>query len=168
MTRLSYLSQPFAPARALRVEDFAGAAQSRAIVIVVALVGILILPIATQALDLSPGLYQIEIRIALPNVQNVASPIMITQCITAEDIASGRAFFVLSDNPLQACDLVDYRAAKNNFTYRVVCPGPNRGSAFAEFQTTTETYRGAIKMNMGGKNMTMSETQLGKRIGNCP
>jgi hypothetical protein len=36
------------------------------------------------------------------------------------------------------------------------------------FETTATTYRGSINMNMGGKNMTMSETQAGRRIGNCP
>ena len=166
MTRFTNLFQSFAPARPVRVKDFDAATKSRSAV--VALIGILMLPPAAKALDLSSGLYQIEVMIALPNVQNVAVPISITQCITAENITSGRAFFVLSDNPLQACELVDYRPAQNSFTYRIVCPGPNRGSAFAEFETTTTTYRGAIKMNMGGKNMTMSETQLGKRVGNCP
>ncbi len=167
MTRFTYLSETFAPARSLRTEGLTASTQSRVTVLAIALIGMLMGSTATQALDLSPGLYEIEVMMALPNVQNVAAPIKITQCITADDLRSGRAFFVLSDNPLQACELVDYRPADNTFTYRVVCPGPNRGSAFAEFQTTTETYRGAIKMNMGGKNMTMSETQLGKRIGNC-
>jgi hypothetical protein len=49
----------------------------------------------------------------------------------------------------------------------IACAGPNRGSAVATFETKGTTYRGTIKMNMGGKNMTMSETQAGKRIGDC-
>jgi len=48
-----------------------------------------------------------------------------------------------------------------------VCAGPNRGSAVAVFDTKQNTYQGTIRMNMGGKNMTMSETQAGKRIGDC-
>lgn len=168
MKRRTQLSRPFAPACALRAEGLAALTQFRATALVIALLGLLMGSSATQALDLNPGLYEIEVRIALPNVQNVAAPITITQCISADDLRSGRAFFVLSDNPLQTCELVDYRAAENTFSYRMVCPGPNRGSAFAEFETTPKTYRGAIQMNMGGKNMTMSETQLGKRVGDCP
>ncbi|HZF22834.1 MAG TPA: hypothetical protein VE030_05125, partial [Burkholderiales bacterium] len=43
---------------------------------------------------------------------------------------------------------------------RIACAGPNRGSAVAVFETTGSAYRGNIKMNMGGKNMSMSETQV--------
>jgi hypothetical protein len=43
----------------------------------------------------------------------------------------------------------------------------NKRSAVAVFDTKATTYRGTIKMNMGGKNMTMSEAQAGKRIGDC-
>jgi hypothetical protein len=35
------------------------------------------------------------------------------------------------------------------------------------FTSTGTTYRGSIEMNLGGKNMTMSETQRGERVGEC-
>jgi Protein of unknown function (DUF3617) len=116
---------------------------------------------------LTPGLYQVEVRIALPNVQDVAAPIALTRCVSPADLKSGQAFFVLSDNPLRHCDLLDYQLTAGTATYRIACPGPNRGSAAAVFETTDHTYRGNIKMNMGGKNMTMSEMQAGRRIGDC-
>ena len=116
---------------------------------------------------LSPGLYQVEVRISLPNVQDVAAPLIVNRCIGRADLESGRAFFVLSDNPLKTCDLVDYEATAETAIYRIVCPGPNRGSAVGTFAATRETYRGTIKMNMGGKNMTMSEVQVGRRVGDC-
>jgi hypothetical protein len=114
------------------------------------------------------GLYQIEVRIALPNVQDVAAPTVLNRCVSADDLKSGHAFFVRSDNPLRNCDLLDYQLTDGTASYRIACPGPNRGRAVAAFETTASTFRGSIKMNMGGKNMTMSETQIGKRIGNCP
>jgi hypothetical protein len=116
---------------------------------------------------LSPGLYQVEVRISLPNVQDVAAPVVVNRCIRPADLVSGRAFFVLSDNPLRACDLVDYEATADTAIYRIACPGPNRGSAVGTFETTSNTYRGTIKMNMGGKNMTMSEAQVGRRMREC-
>ena len=123
----------------------------------------------TRAADLplSPGLYQVEVRIHLPNVQDTIAPIVVTRCVSAADLQSGRAFFVLSDNPLKSCDLLDYEVTANTASYRIVCPGPNKGSAVALFDTTDSAYNGSIKMNMGGKNMTMSETQIGKKIGGC-
>lgn len=124
---------------------------------------------ASNAADssLTPGLYQIEVRISLPNVQDVAAPLVETRCISSGDVESGQAFFVLSDNPLKSCELVDYEATAGSAIYRIACAGPNRGSAVAVFDTKITTYRGTIKMNLGGKNMTMSETQAGKRIGDC-
>jgi hypothetical protein len=113
-------------------------------------------------------LYQVEVRIALPNVQDAAAPVVLTRCVSPADLKSGQAFFVLSHNPLRNCDLLDYQVTGGAASYRIACPGPNKGSAVAVFETTAITYRGSIEMNMGGKNMTMSETQAGKRIGDCP
>ena len=73
-----------------------------------------------------------------------------------------------SDDPLRNCDLLDFLVTDRAATYRIAYQVPNRGSAVAAFETTATTYRGSIKMNMGGKNMTMSETQVGRRIGNRP
>jgi hypothetical protein len=117
---------------------------------------------------LEPGLYLVEVRISLPNVQDTAPPLFVQRCIGPSDLGSGQAFAVLSDNPLKVCALVDYAATADSAVYRIVCPGPNRGSAVGAFETTATTYRGSIKMNMGGKNMTMSEVQAAKRVGECP
>ena len=118
-------------------------------------------------LALSPGRYRVEVRIGLPNVQDVAAPLVVNRCIGPADLESGQAFFVLSDNPLKTCDLVDYEATAERAIYRIVCPGPNRGSAVGTFEISTNAYRGTIKMNMGGKNMTMSEVQVARRVGDC-
>jgi hypothetical protein len=116
----------------------------------------------------TPGLYQVEVRISLPNVQDTADPLVLNRCVSPADLTSGRAFFVLSDNPLKNCALLDYQLTADTATYRVACPGPNMGGAVAVFELTGTAYRGTIKMNMGGKNMTMSETQVGRRLGDCP
>ena len=119
-------------------------------------------------LPLATGQYEIEVRISLPNVQDVATPLLFSKCIVQADLESGQAFFILSDNPLKVCDLLDYEVTGDRAAYRVACAGPNRGSAVAAFDTKATTYRGTIKMNMGGKNMTMSETQVARKTGECP
>lgn len=116
---------------------------------------------------LRPGLYEVEVRISLPNVGEAAPPSLVTRCITPDDVRSGGAFFILSDNPLRRCDVLDYETTASTVVYRIECAGPNRGSAVATFDIKQNTYRGTIKMNMGGKNMIMSETQTGKRTGDC-
>ena len=121
---------------------------------------------AEQALQ--PGLYQVEVRINLPNVGVAAPAPQLTRCIRPDDLLSGEAFSVLSDNPLRTCGRVDYQLTQSTASYRIECAGPNRGYAIAAFDVRQNSYRGTIKMNMGAKNMTMSETQIGNRTGNCP
>lgn len=115
----------------------------------------------------SPGLYEIEVRIGMPHVLRVGEPHQVRRCVSAADLESGSAFFVLSEHPLQACALVDYRAAAGVARYRIVCPGPNAAGAEGEFERTPTGYRGTISMQMGGKNMTMYETQAATRLGAC-
>ncbi len=124
----------------------------------------------TRAADLrlEPGHYQVEVLVSLPNVGTAAPPLTVTRCITPEDLQSGGAFFILSDNPLKRCALVDYLSSATVASYRIVCDGANRGSASAVFDVRERGYRGVIQMDMGGKNMTMAERQVGKRIGDCP
>jgi Protein of unknown function (DUF3617) len=116
---------------------------------------------------LAPGLYDIEVRINLPYVLEVSPPKRVTRCLTAGAIESGQAFFVLSENPIRACPLTDYRATPTTARYRISCPGANAASAEGDFETTATGYRGTISMQMGGKNMTMSETQVAVRVGAC-
>jgi hypothetical protein len=116
---------------------------------------------------IAPGLYEIEVRLGLPNVLEVGPPTRLTRCLTRPEIESGQAFFVRSENPLRACALTDHTATGGAVRYRIRCPGPNAASADAEFETTAAGYRGVIRMVMGGKNMTMSETQVAVRIGDC-
>jgi hypothetical protein len=130
------------------------------------LVGVTLLVLADGP-AVAPGLYEIEVRLGLPNVLEVGPPTRLTRCLTGAEIESGRAFFVRSENPLRACELTDYAATGTAVRYRIRCPGPNAASAEADFETTAAGYRGVIRMVMGGKNMTMSETQVAVRIGDC-
>lgn len=89
------------------------------------------------------------------------------QCISSEDFASASAFAIRSENPLSACPAAELSLSENVVAFRIVCPGHNRGYAKAHFETNSTGYRGRIDMNMGGKNMTMTETQIGRRLGEC-
>jgi hypothetical protein len=115
----------------------------------------------------APGLYRIEVRIVLPNVRESTQPMIVIRCIDSSAFQSGRAFSILSENPLAQCNTLDYAINAGTASYRIACPGPNRGTAVAVFHTTSTAYRGSIDMDLGGKNMTMSETQSARRIGSC-
>ncbi len=117
---------------------------------------------------LEPGMYEVTVTLELPNVVATGvGPSTLRRCLTAEDMRSGNAFGVLGDNPLRACPLKDYTASNNRALYRIECPGPNAPFAAGVFDLAKASYRGVITMNMGGKNMTMSERQRGRRVGAC-
>jgi hypothetical protein len=118
---------------------------------------------------LQPGLYEVTITLELPNVVATGvGPSTLRRCITADDLRSGNAFGVLGQNPIRACPLKDYSLSESQALYRIECSGPNAPHAAAVFDLAPTSYRGVITMNMGGKNMTMSERQRGKRLGACP
>lgn len=51
--------------------------------------------------------------------------------------------------------------------FDIVCPGRNAASGSAIYRLAAESFEGRISMKMGGKNMTMFERQVGRRIGDC-
>jgi hypothetical protein len=119
--------------------------------------------------SLQPGLYEITVNLELPNVVATGvGPSTLRRCITADDLRTGNAFGVLGQNPIRACPLKDYAISTSQALYRIECAGPNAPHAAGVFDLAPGSYRGVITMNMGGKNMTMSERQRGKRIGACP
>jgi uncharacterized protein DUF3617 len=130
----------------------------------------LLLICAVRAEDavLKPGFYEVTVSLEMPNVVTGIGPGTVHRCVTAADLSTGNAFGVLGENPIRSCPITDYSISANRALYRIVCPGPNAPSAAGAFDLAATSYRGVITMDMGGKNMTMSERQRGRRIGACP
>jgi hypothetical protein len=113
------------------------------------------------------GSYEVEVRLELPHLEDWAVKKLATICI-AEDGGS-RGLVVLSDNnPLARCPASNIRQDGDTLTFDIVCEGRNAARASAKFLLAAERFRGRIAMVMGGKNMTMTETQVGRRVGSCP
>jgi hypothetical protein len=116
---------------------------------------------------LSTGSYEVEVRLELPHLEEWAVKKLATVCIS--EGGETRGLVVLSDNnPLARCPASNVRQDGDTLTFDVICEGRNAARASAKFLLATEKFRGRIAMVMGGKNMTMTETQVGRRIGACP
>ncbi len=120
---------------------------------------------ATSALaqeTVPSGAYEVTYSLELPHV----AP---TQSNTAKVcLADGHAFPVLSaNNPLARCPASDVRREGREVSFRIACAGPNAAKADALFDLRDDGFDGRIAMNMGGKNMTMTEVQHGRRVGDC-
>ncbi len=114
------------------------------------------------------GLYEITVTQELPNVAKAGEPLKLRECLTKKIIGSVAAFHVRSENPIRACPISDVRMNDDELLYRIACPQPNAPSAKAKFVNTPTGYEGAITLDMGGKNMVMTERHQGKRVGECP
>jgi hypothetical protein len=114
------------------------------------------------------GLYEIIVTQELPNVAKAGEPVKLQVCLTKKGIESGAAFHVRSENPLRECPISGLRFNDDELIYRIICPQPNSPSAKAKFANTKTGYEGAITINMGGKNMTLTERHRAQRIGECP
>lgn len=111
------------------------------------------------------GSYEVRYRLELPHVEGGAEETA-TVCLSEPGVSKG--FAVLSaNNPLGHCPVGEVRREGGAVTFDIVCPGGNAAKASARFDVTPNGFQGRIAMNMGGKNMTMTEVQRARRVGEC-
>lgn len=115
--------------------------------------------------SLADGAYEVRYRLELPHVESRGEE-MATVCLSGAGGAS--AFPVLSaNNPLAHCPAQNIRRDGDAVLFEIVCPGGNSAKAQGLFDLRRDAFDGRIAMNMGGKNMTMTEVQRGRRVGDC-
>jgi hypothetical protein len=113
---------------------------------------------------LQPGEYQVSVRLELRHVA-MAAPKLATICVSE---TGSPGLMVLSDNnPLARCPAVNTHQDGDALTFEIICPGGNQAVASARYTIAPQSFTGVIAMKMGGKNMTMTEYQEGRRVGDC-
>jgi len=120
-----------------------------------------------DARALEAGQYDVGVRLELPHVENAGTAKTSTLCVT--NGADGtHGLKVLSDNnPLADCPASEVQERDGTLKFRIVCPGGNAAVASASYEISADAFTGVISMKMGGKNMTMTERQQGRRVGAC-
>ena len=123
---------------------------------------------AAKADDLAllrPGDYEVQMKLELPHIENAAVTKTSRICVTQ---GGTHGIVVLSgNNPLVTCPASDIRQNGDELTFDLICEGRNQAVAWAKFKLGSDFFTGAFDMKMGGKNMTMTERQTGKRVGDC-
>ncbi len=118
---------------------------------------------------LAAGGYDVEVRLELPHVEDLNMKKTVAVCVMPDGAGGSYGLTVLGDNnPLSQCPASNVRQDGKVLTFDIVCEGTNAARASASYTLAGEVFRGRITMKMGGKNMTMSETQVGRRVGACP
>ena len=125
-------------------------------------------PACAESPLLEGGSYAVTVRLELPHLEDMTQTSTRTLCLTAEPGANNHGLTVLSENnPLARCPVSDLREAGADLTFAIACEGRNAAKASARYVLAPQGFRGRIVMQMGGKNMTMTEVQEGKRVGAC-
>lgn len=115
---------------------------------------------------LAAGRYDVEVRLELPHVEDLNMRKAAALCVTPD---GSRGLAVLGDNnPLSRCPASNIHQDGRVLTFDIVCEGTNAARASASYTLSETAFHGRIAMRMGGKNMTMAETQVGRRVGACP
>lgn len=115
------------------------------------------------------GWYDVDVRLELPHVEDLNMKKTTAVCVLPDSKDGTRGLAVLGDNnPLSQCPASNVRENGSLLTFDIICEGTNAARASASYVLAGEAFRGRIVMKMGGKNMAMSETQVGRRVGACP
>jgi Protein of unknown function (DUF3617) len=122
---------------------------------------------AGQAALLQDGAYAVEVRLELPNVLSRGPDSTRTICLPYAE-TNGAPLPVLSaNNPLGKCAAANVERDGAALRFDLVCEGRGAAWAHAVYKLMPAAFEGRIAMVMGGKNMTMTEVQIGRRIGPC-
>jgi hypothetical protein len=122
---------------------------------------------AEATVSMERGRYRIEVRTELPNLGDAVPPSVHEICLATEPGRPPQLGVLGAGNPLAACPVSDIRLIGQRLAFRVAGPGLNAASGEAQFDLEANAFRGRIAMKMGGKNMTLTEWQSGRRIGPC-
>jgi Protein of unknown function (DUF3617) len=119
------------------------------------------------AAALEPGEYEVTVRLDLPHVEGATEPKTARICVTGGGNDTHGLTVLIASHAFAGCATANIREDGGTLTFDLVCPGPNSGAASARYALREQDFDGTIAMTMGGKNMTMTETQRGRRTGAC-
>jgi hypothetical protein len=122
-------------------------------------------PAFAGADGLPPGAYRVSVHIAIPNVETRDYDFETTICWRGADDPA-MPLGPLGPGSLAGCPS-KARDTPEGVTVTTTCLGPNAGFAAAIYKRTAGGFSGRVEMDLGGKNMTLSEFQRAVRANEC-
>ena len=127
-------------------------------------------PQAMRADSLSPlsGSYEVTARLELPHLERWGVDKTTIICLSNSRKPDAIPVPVVSaNNPFAKCSANNMVADGSKLEYDIVCPERGAASGHAVYELSPNEFTGRIAMVMGAKNMTMTEVQRARRIGEC-
>jgi hypothetical protein len=114
------------------------------------------------------GSYELTARLELPHLERWAVDKRTVVCLPTSLYDGDLPIPIVSaNNPFAKCSPVNVTAEFSKLEYDIVCPGRGAAKGHANYLLSGDRFSGRVAMVLGAKNMTMTEVQQGRRIGNC-
>jgi hypothetical protein len=140
------------------------------VLLVTALLPLVAQPQLSRANPLSPpsGSYELTARLELPHLERWGVDKTTIVCLSnAREPNSIPVPVVSANNPFAKCSATSLVSDGSKLEYDIVCPERGSARGHAVYELSTNTFTGRVAMIMGAKNMTMTEVQHARRIGEC-
>jgi Protein of unknown function (DUF3617) len=141
----------------------------RALLIAILLaMGVLGQPAWTEPYLPQFGSYEITARLELPHLERWAVDKAMIACLIGSRSGDELPVPVVSaNNPFAKCTAANFTTDGSKLEYDIVCPGRGAARGHASYTLSPDKFSGRVVMVMGAKNMTMTEVQQARRIGEC-
>jgi Protein of unknown function (DUF3617) len=114
------------------------------------------------------GSYEITARLELPHLERWAVDKTAMVCVSNfRDRDEIPVPVVSENNPFAKCYATNLVVDGSKLEYDIVCPERGAARGHAVYELSPNALTGRIAMVMGAKDMTMTEVQRGRRIGEC-
>jgi hypothetical protein len=114
------------------------------------------------------GSYEITARLELPHLEHWAVDKTAIVCLPSSLREDELPIPIVSaNNPFAKCSIANVTIKISKLEYDIVCPERGAAKGHASYLFSAGTFYGRVAMVLGGKNMTMTELQLARRIGDC-
>lgn len=115
------------------------------------------------------GRYEVTYWVELPHLERYAverTQVICIDAITHE--GTGAPLPLLGQNDIfDNCRMERFGADEVGFDYGLVCAERGGAIATATYRPTPGGFQARIAIMQGAKNMTMTEVQIGRRLGAC-
>jgi Protein of unknown function (DUF3617) len=117
---------------------------------------------------LEDGSYEVAFRLELPHLERWAVEKKITVCVSeSKGVMTALAPILSDNNPFAGCSARDVYQDEGSLTFEIICSGRDAAKAQATYTLAPDGFHARIEMTMAAKNMTMTEVQIGRRVGRC-
>ena len=114
------------------------------------------------------GSYELTARLELPHLERWAVDKKTIVCLpTSRNDDELPIPIVSANNPFAKCSSANVTIKTAKLEYDIVCPGRGAAKGHAVYLLSADTFFGRVAMVLGAKNMTMTEVQQARRIGEC-